>query len=185
MQDEGAGDELHLPGHRRLPPRPHIRMRRQLLRPGWFSIKLFNSSALGLTFFWKSKYSCATCSCEHDNTHCLTAEGSCCLWYGSTSFCDFIPLFRCQWSPFNDDGHRFAIMIFLIRMRWWSNIKGRECITYLLSEFNIGFRFEFLWRHVKPQICFNFDTHTGKQESMFRNVHLRDFIQPQNCEILN
>ena len=38
MQDEGAGDELHLPGHRRLPPRPHLRMRRQLLRPGYFSL---------------------------------------------------------------------------------------------------------------------------------------------------
>ena len=37
MQDESAGDELHLPGHRRLPPRPHLRMRRQLLRPGQFT----------------------------------------------------------------------------------------------------------------------------------------------------
>ena len=38
MQDEGAGDQLHLPRrHRRLPPRPHLRMRRQLLRPGRFT----------------------------------------------------------------------------------------------------------------------------------------------------
>ena len=50
MQDEGAGDELHLPGHRRLPPRPHLRMRRQLLRPGYFSLKLLNCRASSFTF---------------------------------------------------------------------------------------------------------------------------------------
>ena len=47
MQDEGASDQLHLPRHRRLPPRPHIWIRRQLLRPGKFTA---DSSAMRLTF---------------------------------------------------------------------------------------------------------------------------------------
>ena len=33
-EDEGEGDQLHLRRHRRLPPRAHLRVRRQLLRPG-------------------------------------------------------------------------------------------------------------------------------------------------------
>ena len=51
MQDEGAGDQLHLPRrHRRLPPRPHLRMRRQLLRPGrfiFFRLKLWAVQCCG------------------------------------------------------------------------------------------------------------------------------------------
>ena len=112
------------------------------------------------------------CSCKLDDTHCLTAEGSWCGLCASTPFCDYITLSRCWKSPFNDDDHRFAMMITFIRkmttfLRWWSKIKGRECRAYLLSEFNIGFRFEVMWSSAEPQTYFNLDTHAGEHVEEF------------------